>query len=103
MKRRKSFTEHIKAKDQTLNESLLSKGYAISQNAKHNTTSTALASKASKMASLASDVITANELEDKINKIADTLIQLSEVLKLQNNQSAAIKNVVVASALFQAK
>ncbi|HMO02710.1 MAG TPA: hypothetical protein PKD37_07130 [Oligoflexia bacterium] len=52
---------------------------------------------------LARNAIASDDLENKINKIADALIQLSEVLKLQSNQSTAIKNVVVASALFQTK
>jgi hypothetical protein len=103
MKKRKQFSEFIK-ENTIINESqLLTKAYAVSQNAKHNSTSTALASKASKMSALARDAIAADDLENKINKIADALIQLGEVLKLQGNQSTAIKNVVVASALFQTK
>ena len=103
MKKRKQFSEFIK-ENTIINESqLLTKAYAVGQNAKHNSTSNALQSKASKISALARDAIAADDLENKINKIADALIQFGEVLKLQSNQSTAIKNVVVASALFQTK
>jgi len=103
MKKRKTFSEFIN-EDTVITESqLLSKAYAVGQNARHNSTSTAINSKTARIASLSKDAINADEIEVKINKIADALIQFSEVLKLQSNQSTAIKNVVVASALFQTK
>lgn len=103
MKKRKKFSEFIN-EDTVITESqLLSKAYAVGQNARHNSTSTAINSRATRIAALSKDAITADEIEVKINKIADALIQFSEVLKLQSNQSTAIKNVVVASALFQSK
>ena len=82
---------------------LLTKAYAVCQNAQHNSISTAINSKAAKIASLSRDAITADDILPKINKIADAFIQFSEILKLQSNQFIAIKNVVVASALFQSK
>jgi hypothetical protein len=104
MKKRKRFSEHFKEQGIVINENqLLTKAYAVGQNAKHNSTSTAINSKAAKIASLSRDAISADALEVKIDKIADALIQFSEVVKLQSDQSTAIKNVVVASALFQTK
>jgi hypothetical protein len=101
MKKRKRFSEHPKEQSIVINESqLLSKAYAVGQSANHNSTSTAINSKAAKLATLSRDAIIADNIEIKINKIADALIQFSEILKLQSNQSTAIKNVLVASALF---
>jgi len=103
MKKRKKFSEFI-SEDTVINESqLLSKAYAVGQNARHNSTSTAINSRAARIAALSKDAFNADEIEDKINKIADALLHFSEVIKLQSNQSTSIKNVVVASALFQSK
>lgn len=104
MKKRKRFSEHLQEQSIVINESqLLTKAYAVGQNARHNSILTAINSKAAKIVSLSRDAITADDIEVKINKIADSLIQFSEIIKLQSDQSTAIKNVVVASALFQTK
>ena len=102
MKPRKSFTEHMRNQDETasIQESLLSKGYAITQNAQHNTANQKITSLASKVASIARDAKQHDVLEIKINKLCDAMITITEIIKTQSQQSTNIKNVVVAAALF---
>ena len=105
MKTRKSFAEHLRNQDETasLQESLLSKGYAVSQNAQHNSATNIVKSSATKIATLAKEAKIADETNNKIDKLSQAIVELSELLRAQNSQSTAIKNVVVASALFQTK
>jgi hypothetical protein len=105
MKPRKSFAEHLKTQNEIepIQESLLSKAYAISQNAQHNSATNIVKSSATKIATLAKEAKIADETNNKLDKLSQAIIELSELLKAQNSQSTAIKNVVVASALFQTK
>ena len=103
MKPRKSFAEHIAAdsNQNQIAENLLSKGYAVAQNAQHNTASQKINSLASKIASISHDVKIEADPVKKINKLCDAVFAMSELFKAQSQQSTNIKNVVVAHALLE--
>lgn len=103
MKPRKSFAEHLKNQDEIepIKESLLSKGYAISQNAQHNSATQKISSLASKIASLSHDAKREDDPVKKIDKLCDAVFVMSELFKAQSQQSTNIKNIVVAHALLE--
>jgi hypothetical protein len=102
MKPRLSFTEHLENQDKSapIQESLLSKGYAISQNSQHNSATQKINALTNKIASLSRDAKQEDDTDKKLDKLCDAVFAMSELFKTQSLQSTAIKNVLVADALF---
>lgn len=102
MKRLKSFSEHQRSPAQVapLEESFLSKGYAISQNSQHNSTKQKISTIRSNTHSLTSRIKTEDDINLKIDLLADVANQMMVAIERLGELSTNVKNVVVANALL---
>lgn len=99
MKPRKSFAEHLKNQDdiEPIQESLLSKGFAIGQQGRFNSTQSQLKSKVSKVDAAARAAKMSTELEEKLNHFAEVAHHLSDAIILQSELMKNVMNVAVAN------
>lgn len=102
MKRLKSFSEHHQAPAQLdpLEESFLSKGYAISQNAQHNSTKQKISTIRSNVHSLTNRIKTEDDINLKLDLLADVANQMIGAIERLGELSTSVKNVVVANTLL---
>jgi hypothetical protein len=102
MKRLKSFSEHHRSPAQLdpLEESFLSKGYAISQNAQHNSTKQKISTIRSNIHSLTTRIRTEDDINQKINLLSDIADQMMVAIERLSELSTNVKNIVVANALL---
>ena len=87
-------------KEQYLKEDVLSKAYALSQNSQHNSVSQKITSTCSKIENILKQSANSTDLQEKIDSVTNALIEFSQVLRLQNQQSTHVKNISVASTVL---
>jgi hypothetical protein len=102
MKIRKSFAEHVRDQNDSapVQENLLSKGYAISQNAQHNSTKQKISAIRSNVHSIVIHFKNEEDLNKKIDLLADIADQMMVAIERLSELSTNVKNVVVANALL---
>jgi hypothetical protein len=102
MSKTKRFTQYLSESEgsQSLDESLILKGFAVGTKSRFNGSYSRLTSQISKVQYALSAVKAASETKDKISALTSALSHLVELHQIQAELLVPIMNLLVANSLF---
>ena len=96
----KTFRNFLNSSPSQLEEAILNKAYALSQNSQFAAIRRKANAVSSNLHSLTQNVKAADDIDKKIDLLAEAIDKINHALLLQNDLSMTIQNVSVANILF---
>ena len=96
----KSFRQYKKEADSEINEEIVNKTYALSQNVQFNSTRQKINTISSSIHSLTQSIKTSDDVSKKCDLLAEAIEQTTRMLVIQSDLSMIIKNLNVGNILL---